>query len=174
MAATDGSVDRSSERMGAGAVLLRNGAFLPPIECRVGGPLASFRPEAAALHGLLDFTAPGEDLLVFIDSLDLLQATMRWQKGDFCPRTDERSHMDILVPLVARLRQRADVTHLVKVKSHRGLWMNSRHGADAARTPVTVLMLQRPLRPGQVFKLSRGGLPDIISLMQIYLPLLIQ
>ena len=26
--------------------------------------------------------------------------------------------------------------------------------------------------PGQVFKLSRGGLPDIISLMQIYLPLL--
>ena len=30
------------------------------------------------------------------------------------------------------------------------------------------------LRPGQVFKLSRGGLPDIISLMQIYPPLLIQ
>ena len=30
------------------------------------------------------------------------------------------------------------------------------------------------LRPGQVFKLSRGGSPDIISLMQIYLPLLIQ
>ena len=29
-------------------------------------------------------------------------------------------------------------------------------------------------RPGQVFKVSRGGLPDIISLMQIYLPLLIQ
>ena len=29
-------------------------------------------------------------------------------------------------------------------------------------------------RPGQVFKLSRGGLPDIISLMQIYLPSLIQ
>ena len=28
--------------------------------------------------------------------------------------------------------------------------------------------------PGQVFKLSRGGSPDIISLMQIYLPLLIQ
>ena len=30
------------------------------------------------------------------------------------------------------------------------------------------------LGPGQVFKLSRGGLPDIISLTQIYLPLLIQ
>ena len=29
-------------------------------------------------------------------------------------------------------------------------------------------------RPGQVFKLSRGGLPDIISLLQIYVPLLIQ
>ena len=28
--------------------------------------------------------------------------------------------------------------------------------------------------PGQVFKLSRGGLPYIISLMQIYLHLLIQ
>ena len=27
---------------------------------------------------------------------------------------------------------------------------------------------------GQVFKLSRGGLPEIISLMQLYLPLLIQ
>ena len=30
------------------------------------------------------------------------------------------------------------------------------------------------IRPGQVFKLSRGGLPDIISLMHICLPLLIQ
>ena len=30
------------------------------------------------------------------------------------------------------------------------------------------------LQPGQVFKLSWGGSPDIISLMQIYLPLLIQ
>ena len=29
-------------------------------------------------------------------------------------------------------------------------------------------------RPGQVFKLSRGGLPDKISLMQIDLPLLVQ
>ena len=29
-------------------------------------------------------------------------------------------------------------------------------------------------RPEQVFKLSRGGLPDLISLMHIYLPLLIQ
>ena len=85
--------------MGAGAVLLWNGAFLPPIECRVGRPLASFRPEAAALHGPLDFTALGEDLLVFIDSLDLLQAIMRWQKGDFWPHTHEHSHMDILIPL---------------------------------------------------------------------------
>ena len=104
--------------MGAGTVLFRNGAFLPPIESRVGGPLATVRPEAAALHGLLDFTAPGEDLLVFIDSLDLLQAIMRWQKGDFWPCTHEHSHMDILVPLVACLRQRAGITRLVKVKSH--------------------------------------------------------
>ena len=63
--------------MGAGADLLRNGSFLPPIESRVGWPLATFHPKAAALHCLLDFTAPGEDLLVFIDSLDLLQAIMR-------------------------------------------------------------------------------------------------
>ena len=74
VAATNGSVDRSSKRMGAGVVLLRNGAFLPPIKSRVGWPLATFCPEAAALHCLLDFTAPGEDLLVFTDSLDLLQA----------------------------------------------------------------------------------------------------
>ena len=40
-------IGTSSERMG------------PPIECRVGWPLASFRPEAAALHCLLDFTAQG-------------------------------------------------------------------------------------------------------------------
>ena len=72
VAATNSSVDRSSKRMGAGAVLLWNGAFLPPIKSRVGWPLATFHPKAAALHCLLDFTAPGEDLLVFIDSLDLL------------------------------------------------------------------------------------------------------
>ena len=92
MAATDSSVDGSSERMGAGAVLHRNGAFLPPMECRVSWPLASFRPEAADLHCLLDFTAQGEDLLVFIDSLDLLQAIMSWQRGDFWPSTHEHSH----------------------------------------------------------------------------------
>ena len=101
-------VDRASERimMGAGVVLLLNCAVLPLIECRVGWPLATFQPYSTACltslhmtHSLKTndcVTAPGEDLLVFMDSLDLLQAITRWQKGDFWPRPQERRHMDIL------------------------------------------------------------------------------
>ena len=32
---------------------------------------------------------------------------MRWQKSDFWLRSHERSHMDIMVPLVARLLSRS-------------------------------------------------------------------
>ena len=46
--------------------------------------------------------------------------------------------------------------------------------ACASCLPEELVTLLVTHRPGQVFKLSRGGLPDIISLMQIYLPLLIQ
>ena len=60
---------------------------------------------------------------MFVDSLDPLQAIMRWQEGDFWPCTHRHSHMDILIPLVACPRQHTGITRLVKVKSHLGLWI---------------------------------------------------
>ena len=53
--------------------------------------------------------------------------------------------------------------------THQTLCLHFEGGVSQDKSPWPMIPW-----PGQVFKLSRGGLPDIISLMQIYLPLLIQ
>jgi len=71
--------------------------------------------------------APGDKpLLVFTDCLVLLTILIRWGHVDFWPDPDDVKHFDIIEPCIQLLRQRVEVTRLVKVKSHSGLLLNER------------------------------------------------
>ena len=129
VAATDGSVNYSSGIMGAGAVL---GHQQPSatFSARVGGPPSTLRAEAAALDLLLQHVNPAEDLLIFCDSLSLLQIIQRWGSLDYWPCADDLLHFDVISTVLDKLRSRPGRTLLVKVKSHCGCMMNER--ADEA------------------------------------------
>ena len=126
VAAVDGSVDRSREAMGAGVVVGRGKVPELSLAFTVGGPLATLRPEAAALEALVARVPDDVPLLVFVDCLVLLVILARWGQEDFWPDADEIKHFDIIESCLRRLRSRRAVTRLVKVKSHSGILMNER------------------------------------------------
>ena len=129
VAAVDGSVDRSREVMGAGVVVGKGQEPELSLAFPVGGPLATLRPEAAALEALVARVPDDAPLLVFVDCLVLLVILARWGQEDFWPDAAEIKHFDIIEPCLRRLRCRRAITRLVKVKSHSGVLMNER--ADA-------------------------------------------
>ena len=126
VAAVDGSVDRSREIMGAGLVVGKGQVPELSLAFPVGGPLATLRPEAAALEALVARVPDDAPLLVFVDCLVLLGILARWGQEDFWPDDAELKHFDIIDPCLRRLRGRRAVTRLVKVKSHSGILMNER------------------------------------------------
>ena len=61
VAGTDGSVDKRSERMGAGYAIGAQPVPIRVFSAPVGGPLASIRPEAASLLQILRDVAANYD-----------------------------------------------------------------------------------------------------------------
>ncbi len=140
VAGTDGSVDESSERMGAGYAIGDGHIPIRAFSAPVGGPLASIRPEAASLLQILRDVAANYDsrtpLLIFVDCLVLLDILRKWGRHDFHPSPKDVVHFDIISPLLAELRQWPGQITLVKIKSHTGCLMNERADelAEAGRT----------------------------------------
>ena len=115
--------------MGAGVVVGKGQEPELSLAFPVGGPLATLRPEAAALEALVTRVPDDAPLLVFVDCLVLLVILARWGQEDLWPDAAEIKHFDIFEPCLRRLRCRRAITRLVKVKSHSGVLMNER--ADA-------------------------------------------
>jgi len=140
VAGTDGSVDESSERMGAGYAIGDGHIPIRAFSAPVGGPLASILPEAASLLQILRDVAANYDsrtpLLIFVDCLVLLDILRKWGRHDFHPSPKDVVHFDIISPLLAELRQWPGQITLVKIKSHTGCLMNEREDelAEAGRT----------------------------------------
>ena len=133
IAGTDGGVKWRDEHMSAGYVV---GADPVPVEVlavRVGGPLSTLRAEAAGLLQLLARLSEKQQapLLVFIDSLVLLDILQKWGKASFNPRPNDILHFDVIFPLLNVLRQWQYPVRLVKVKSHTGCLMNERADEQA-------------------------------------------
>jgi len=126
VAGTDGSVNREQQRMGAGYVLGIKACPDQELSIRVGGPMSTLRAEAASLYKLLEFVPENEPLLVFTDCLVILLILQRWGSSDFWPEPDQILHFDILFPVLKWLRSRSGRTHLFKVKSHSGSYLNER------------------------------------------------
>ena len=133
VAATDGAGDMRHDAMGAGAVVGQGPEPILDLCTRVSGPISSTRAEAAALYLLLSRVDPGEDLLIFCDSLCLLQTLSRWGSVDFAPSREELENSDIIMDTLRTLKTRCGKTHFVKVKSHAGCMMNERADAAASR-----------------------------------------
>jgi ribonuclease HI len=132
LAATDGSVCKETDSMGAGvafcplslAALGSLGDEMQNCCASVGGPPSSLRAEAAALYLLLLETPPFCQLTVLMDSLGLLQTLQRWGRLDFSPRPEVQKHLDIICPILELLAARSETTTFVKVKSHSGVPLN--------------------------------------------------
>jgi hypothetical protein len=74
---------------------------------RVGGSLSSLQAEAAGLLQLLcrlHETHPAP-LLVFVDSLMLLNLLQHWGKANFKPDSNDALHFDVIMPLLEALHQ---------------------------------------------------------------------
>ena len=126
VAAVDGSVDRTRERMGAGMVIGKGPQPEFSRSFPVGGPLSSLLPEAAALHEVVSVVPDDSPLLIFVDCLVLLVILARWGQEDFWPDPEDIKHFDIVAPSLQLLRKRTAVTKLVKIKSHSGILLNER------------------------------------------------
>ena len=130
LAATDGSVNLKTERMGASFILVdKPGSEAPLVlSTPVGGPLASLRAEAVGLLHLLRKAkirfSGAVPLLIFIDCLALLMILKKWGRSDFWPDPREVIHFDVIFPLLQELRQWTQQLTLVKVKSHSGCQLN--------------------------------------------------
>jgi hypothetical protein len=134
VAAVDGSVIRTREKMGAGVTVGGNPVPDLNLSFPVGGPLSSLRPEAAAVHEVVSIVPDDSPLLIFIDCLVLLVILARWGQEDFWPDPEDIKHFDIIVPCIQLLRKRTAVTKFVKVKSHSGILLNER--ADDLAGPL--------------------------------------
>jgi ribonuclease HI len=118
--------------MGAGFAVGADPVPAAVLAVRVGGPLSSLRAEAAGLLQLLILrkTHPAP-LLVFVDSLVMLNILQHWGKADFNPDPNDVVHFDVILPLLEALRQWPHPVRLMKVKSHTGCLLNERADEQA-------------------------------------------
>ena len=114
--------------MGAGFAVGTDKVTAAVLAVRVGGPLSSLRAEAAGLLQLLCSlrTSHPAPLLVFVDSLVLLNILQNWGTANFNPEPNDVVHFDVILPLLEVLRQWPHPVRLVKVKSHTGCLLNER------------------------------------------------
>ncbi len=116
--------------MSAGYVVGADPVQVEVLAVRVGGPLSTLRAEAAGLLQLLTRLSRIQQapLLVFIDSLVLLDILQKWGNTSFNPWPNDILHFDVIFPLLNILRQWQYPVRLVKVKSHTGRLMNESTG----------------------------------------------
>eukprot|EP00961_Rhodomonas_salina_P069204 928884-Rhodomonas_salina.1 len=72
---------------------------------------------AAAARGV-DLSDPNLPLTIYTDCMAILNAVVRWRRGDFQPRLEDEKHQDILLDLLHNIRLRAAPTHFVWVGAH--------------------------------------------------------
>ncbi len=112
------------------------------------------RAEAAGLLQLfcrLRETHPAP-LLVFVDSLVLLNILQHWGKANFNPYPNFVVHFDVILSLIEDLCQWPYPVRMMKVKSHTGCLLNERAdpGAESpAARPRTGSRMQKSAASGQ-------------------------
>jgi len=135
----------------------------------VGGPFASTRVEAVALLCLLeqvsDSLIPLTRLIVFIDSLCLLDILSRWGRTNFWPGPKDVIHFDVLLPLLKILRRWPSKLVLVKVKGHTGCYHNelADEQADKGCESDAVRLCNGPQKYGTLHLRIHPALRDLVS-----------
>jgi len=131
-AATDGSVQRATAAMGAGAICY-DGTTPWTTAVRVPGKLSSLRVEAVALIRLLQHVPSGTSLIVYTDSLALMQSIVSHNRRDFCAPMHSKAERAVIEHLLSLLNARRGAVHIVKVKSHMGMPANGQADALAGQ-----------------------------------------
>ena len=92
--------------------------------CKVFGPPSSFRAEAAAMHLAVDGAPRDLPLTVLTDSMNVLYALRAFNTSEFDRGMRHQRNADIIRDILMAINLRTAPTHLVKVKSHRGILLN--------------------------------------------------
>ena len=121
VAACDGS---AGGVMGAGAVILEPDGIITTHKVQVLGECSSFRAEAAALHLTLCHADIAVELTIMTDSMNVINALQAWNRVDFMRDMNMQLNADILQKILRQLNRRRAPTKIVKVKSHRGCFLN--------------------------------------------------
>ena len=129
---TDGSSHGSGEAGSMGASVV----FIPPLDeqtedgevqvasVQVGGLCSSFPAEAAAMWLAFTTMDPHNRLNVYTDSMNVIDCLRKWQRREFLADMRQQKNSDIIMPLLTALNERTAATHIIKIKSHRGMELN--------------------------------------------------
>ena len=91
---------------------------------RVGGACSSIRAEAAAMWMAISTLDSDTIINLYTDSMNVIDALRKWQRKEFLADMRQQKHADIMMPLLEALNARTKETHIIKVKSHRGVELN--------------------------------------------------
>ena len=92
--------------------------------CKVGGRASSFRAEAAAVWLALSTLDKDIVLNIYTDSMNVVDTLQKWQRREFLADMRHQKNADIIMPLLEALNERTKETHVIKIKSHRGVELN--------------------------------------------------
>jgi ribonuclease HI len=110
--------------MGAGAVWQELDCTFTTDSCKVVGPPSSFRAEAAGMHMAVDGAPRDVPLTILTDSMNVLYALRAFNTSEFDRDMRRQRNADIIRDILTAINLRSAPTHLVKVKSHRGIHLN--------------------------------------------------
>ena len=121
LAACDGS---AKGEMGAAAVWQHPDGTITSDSCKVFGPPSSFRSEAAAMHIAVDGADRFTPVTIFTDSMNVIFALRSFNTCEFDRDMRHQRNADIIRDILRAINLRQAPTHIVKVKSHRGVYLN--------------------------------------------------
>ena len=146
-----GSADLRANCQGTGFVVTvgsdhRN---IMELSAPIGGPVASLCSEAVGLLSKLLKVAERYNayvqLMIFIDFLALLMILSKWGQSDFWPDPRDVIHVNVIFPLLKKLRGWSQKVTLIKVKRHAGCLLNEMADERAEKGRLSEAV---PIYPG--------------------------
>ena len=99
--------------------------------CKVAGPSSSIRAEAAAMYIAIHNAPQQKHITVFTDSMNVIFALQVWYTEEFRRDMRWQKQADIIKLILTCINQQSAPTHVVKVKSHIGVYLNERADVEA-------------------------------------------
>ena len=84
------------------------------------------------MHMVLELAPPDKPLTILTDSMNVLYALQAFNTGEFARDMRRQLNADILKQILLAVNRRSAATRIVKVKSHRGVFLNEVADGEAS------------------------------------------